>query len=99
MTNVRAGQSPLHGELLRDGRKVFRKIGEVDIEIEFDGARPEQAAVDGAILSITNPRSEIAKGCEALAALLDSKHGRQGLKLSAAPAESQSTAAGVGEAD
>src|SRR5438309_5734435 len=72
---------------------------EVDIEIEFDGARPEQAAVDGAILSITNPRSEIAKGCEALAALLDSKHGRQGLKLSAAPAESQSTAGGVGEAD
>src|SRR5437868_13993852 len=72
---------------------------EVDIEIEFDGARPEQAAVDGAILSITNPRSEIAKGCEALAALLDSKHGRQGLKLSAASAESQSTAGGVGEAD
>src|SRR5437762_700556 len=71
---------------------------EVDIEIEFDGARPEQAAVDGAILSITNPRSEIAKGCEALAALLDSKHGRQGLKLSAASAESQSTAGGVGEA-
>src|SRR5438477_6993841 len=72
---------------------------EVDIEIEFDGARPEQAAVDGAILSITHPRSEIAKGCEALAALLDSKHGRQGLKLSAASAESQSTAGGVGEAD
>src|SRR3989440_10801163 len=72
---------------------------EVDIEIQFDGARPEQAAVDGAILSITNPRSEIAKGCEALAVLLDSKHGRQGLKLSAAPAESQSTAGGVGEAD
>src|SRR5437899_2766887 len=68
---------------------------EVDIEIEFDGARPEQAAVDGAILGLTNPRSEIAKGCEALAALLDSKHGRQGVKLSAAPAESQSTAGGA----
>src|SRR5438094_3288501 len=60
---------------------------EVDIEIEFDGARPEQAAVDGAILSITNPRSEIAKGCEALSVLLDSKPGRQGLQLRAASAE------------
>jgi len=48
----------------------------IDIEVQFDGARPDQAAVDGVILSLTNPRSEVAKGAEALAALLDSKHGR-----------------------
>ena len=49
---------------------------DVDLEIEFDGTRPEQAAVDGAILSITNPKSAIAQGAEALAALLDGKHAR-----------------------
>ena len=47
---------------------------EIDIEVAFDGNRPEQAAVDGHILSLTNPRSEVARGSEALAALLDSKH-------------------------
>src|SRR3989440_2104973 len=48
----------------------------VDVEIAFDGNRPEQAAVDGAILSITNPKSAIAQGAEALAALLEGKHAR-----------------------
>ena len=54
---------------------------EVDIEVAFDGPRPEQAAVDGQILSLSNPKSELAKGSEALAALLDRKHnpgGRRG---------------------
>ena len=49
---------------------------QVDVEVAFDGNRPEQAAVDGAILSVTNPRSEVAKGAETLAAILDAKHGR-----------------------
>jgi Flp pilus assembly CpaE family ATPase len=49
---------------------------EVDVEIAFDANRPEQAAVDGAILSLTNPRSELTRGVEALAALLDARHGR-----------------------
>jgi MinD-like ATPase involved in chromosome partitioning or flagellar assembly/CRP-like cAMP-binding protein len=49
---------------------------EVDLEIEFDGIRPEQAAVEGVILSLTNPKSEMARGAEALAALLDAKHAR-----------------------
>jgi MinD-like ATPase involved in chromosome partitioning or flagellar assembly len=48
----------------------------VDLEIEFDGPRPDQAAVDGVVLSLSNPKSEIARGAEALAALLDFKHGR-----------------------
>jgi len=72
---------------------------EVDIEIAFDGSRPEQAAVDGAILSLTNPRSEMAKGCEAIAALLDSKHGRPRHKPAEAHVESDGVPAGVGEAD
>jgi Flp pilus assembly CpaE family ATPase len=49
---------------------------EVDVEIAFDAGRPEQAAVDGQILSLTNPRSEMTRGSEALAALLESQHGR-----------------------
>jgi len=47
---------------------------DIDVEIAFDGTRPEQAAVDGVILSVTNPRSEITKGSEALAMLLDARH-------------------------
>jgi Flp pilus assembly CpaE family ATPase len=49
---------------------------QVDIEVGFDYSRPDQAAVSGEILSLTNPRSEIAKGAEALAELLDLRHGR-----------------------
>jgi len=50
----------------------------VDLEVGFDGTRPEQAALEGVILALTNPRSELAKGAEALALLIDSKHGRGG---------------------
>ena len=32
--------------------------------------------MDGEILSLTNPKSEMARGTEALAALLDSRHAR-----------------------
>lgn len=56
----------------------------VDVEVAFDSTRPEQAAVEGVILSLTNPKSEVAKGAEALAALLDAKHGGGG--ASPAPA-------------
>ena len=47
---------------------------QVDVEIAFDAHRPEQAAVDGEILSLTNPKSELARGSEAIAALLESRH-------------------------
>jgi len=67
----------------------------IDIEVQFDGARPDQAAVDGVILSLTNPRSEVAKGAEALAALLDSKHGR-GRPKSVRPPEGELEPAGAG---
>lgn len=62
----------------------------VDVEFEYDGSKPEQAAVDGVILSLTNPKSEMARGAEALAALLDAKHGRRRNRAQAtshAPAE------------
>ena len=49
---------------------------EVDIEIAFDENRPEMAAVAGQILALTNPRSEITRGAEALAARLESVHRR-----------------------
>jgi len=49
---------------------------EVDVEVAFDGARPEQAAVDGVILSVTDARSEVTRGCLRLAGLLEAKHGQ-----------------------
>src|SRR5438874_5610789 len=60
---------------------------DVDIEIAFDGTRPEHAAVDGTILSLTNPKSEVGQGAEALAALLDGKHAR--LRVAADSGSSQ----------
>jgi pilus assembly protein CpaE len=52
---------------------------QIDIEVAFDGTRPEEAAVEGMILSLTNPRSELTKGADGLAALLDATHGRSPL--------------------
>ncbi|TMC84221.1 MAG: cyclic nucleotide-binding domain-containing protein [Chloroflexi bacterium] len=49
---------------------------EVDVEVAFDGARPEQAAVDGVILSVADARSEVTRGCLRLAGLLEAKHGQ-----------------------
>jgi len=46
----------------------------IDLEVGFDAGRPEQAAVDAQILSLTNSRSELTKGAEALAALLEARH-------------------------
>ena len=34
----------------------------VDVEVRYDGLRPDHAAANGDILSLTNPRSEIANG-------------------------------------
>jgi len=51
---------------------------DVDIEVAFDGTRPEQAAVDGVILSATDSRSEVTRGCLRLAGLLEATHGQVG---------------------
>jgi Flp pilus assembly CpaE family ATPase len=49
-----------------------RTLGKpVNVEILFDGARPDEAAVQGNILSLTDPRSEVTKGVESLANLLE----------------------------
>ena len=52
-------------------RKLQRKV---DVEVGFDAMKPEQAAVDGTILSVTDPKSEVTKGVNALAALVDAIH-------------------------
>jgi pilus assembly protein CpaE len=53
-------------------RMLKRKV---DVEVSFDGAKPEQAALSGEILSLTDPRSEITRGAQALADILEEKHG------------------------
>ncbi|HET7421846.1 MAG TPA: cyclic nucleotide-binding domain-containing protein [Candidatus Dormibacteraeota bacterium] len=58
---------------------------EIDVEIAFDGNRPEQAAVDGQILSLTNPKSEMTRGSEMLAGLLEATHGRRAPAATAEP--------------
>jgi pilus assembly protein CpaE len=65
---------------------VERLLGrEVDIEVGYDGTRPDKAAVDGAILSLTDPRSAITRATDTLAAALEAKHGA-GAKAAAATA-------------
>ncbi|HEV2475387.1 MAG TPA: cyclic nucleotide-binding domain-containing protein [Candidatus Dormibacteraeota bacterium] len=54
-------------------RAIKRKV---NLEVAFDGGRAEQAAVEGVILTLTNTRTEVARGAEDLAALLESIHGR-----------------------
>ena len=40
---------------------------ELAIEIGFDGTKPDEAAVKGEILVLTDPKSEISRGVEQLA--------------------------------
>src|SRR5713101_2872581 len=47
----------------------------IDVEVAFDGAKPDEAALTGTILSLTDHRSEITRGARALAEILDAKHG------------------------
>jgi pilus assembly protein CpaE len=49
----------------------------VDVEVLFDGPRPDEAAVAGQILALTNPRSEITKGVDTLAGMLEARTGRR----------------------
>jgi MinD-like ATPase involved in chromosome partitioning or flagellar assembly len=59
----------------------------VDVEVAFDGAKPDEAALTGTILSLTDPRSEITRGAHALANILERKHGngtRRPLQIDAA---------------
>jgi Flp pilus assembly CpaE family ATPase len=67
----------------------------VDVEVGFDGVRPEEAALKGEILSLTNPRSEITKGTEALAGILEKHHGRDA--QSARPKVGATAGSGTGD--
>ena len=49
----------------------------VDVEVAFDGSKPDEAAVAGQILTLTNPRSEITRGVDMLASMLESRTGRR----------------------
>ncbi|HXN77979.1 MAG TPA: cyclic nucleotide-binding domain-containing protein [Candidatus Dormibacteraeota bacterium] len=64
----------------------------VDVEVSFDGAKPDQAALTGKILSLTDPKSEITRGAQALADILEEKHGTG--KQRHAQAEHSATGAG-----
>jgi pilus assembly protein CpaE len=68
---------------------VERMLGRaVDVEVMCDGSRADEAAVRGAILSLTDPKSEISKGAEALADRIELRHPPQlGYATEAAPAD------------
>ncbi|TME57340.1 MAG: hypothetical protein E6I58_05980 [Chloroflexi bacterium] len=48
----------------------------VNVEVAFDGSKPDEAALTGTILSLTDTRSEITRGVQALADILEEKHGK-----------------------
>ena len=49
--------------------RLFKR--KVDVVVGYDGERPDSAALKGEILSITSPASEIARGSETLADLVE----------------------------
>ena len=57
------------------------------MEIEFDGTKPDEAAVRGEILVLTDPKSALARGAEQLAQLISGstsnevKAAKRGFKL------------------
>ncbi|HVC75275.1 MAG TPA: cyclic nucleotide-binding domain-containing protein [Candidatus Micrarchaeaceae archaeon] len=60
---------------------------ELAVEIDFDGTKPDEAAVKGEILVLTDPKSAISRGAEQLAQLIsgqtavESKGAKRGFKL------------------
>src|SRR5713101_7758880 len=53
----------------------------IDVEVAFDGAKPDEAALTGTILSLTDHRSEITRGARTLADILEGKHGNSRRRL------------------
>jgi MinD-like ATPase involved in chromosome partitioning or flagellar assembly len=43
---------------------------ELAVEIDFDGTKPDEAAVKGEILVLTDPKSALARGSEQLAQII-----------------------------
>jgi pilus assembly protein CpaE len=61
---------------------------ELAVEIDFDGTKPDEAAVRGEILVLTDPKSAISRGAEQLAQLIagssaaaETKSAKRGFKL------------------
>jgi len=60
---------------------------ELAVEIDFDGTKPDEAAVRGEILVLTDPKSAISRGAEQLAQLIAgasasaTKTAKKGFKL------------------
>jgi MinD-like ATPase involved in chromosome partitioning or flagellar assembly len=60
---------------------------ELAVEIDFDGTKPDEAAVKGEILVLTDPKSAISRGAEQLAQLIagasavEKKETKRGFKL------------------
>ena len=61
---------------------------ELSVEIDFDGTKPDEAAVKGEILVLTDPKSAIARGVEQLAQMIagttsagEAKEKKGGFKL------------------
>jgi MinD-like ATPase involved in chromosome partitioning or flagellar assembly len=43
---------------------------ELAVEIDFDGTKPDEAAVKGEILVLTDPKSALSRGAEQLAQII-----------------------------
>ncbi len=61
---------------------------ELAVEIDFDGTKPDEAAVKGEILVLTDPKSALARGAEQLSALIagassaaEDKKAKRGFKI------------------
>jgi CRP-like cAMP-binding protein len=54
---------------------------EIDVEMEYDGSRPDEAALKGDILVLTEPRSSISHGAETLATLIAGAPARRKRRL------------------
>lgn len=67
----------------------------VDVVVAYDGVKPDQAALTGAILSMTDPRSEITRGSQAIADILQEKHGNLGQRSHPTEAISPATVPAV----
>src|SRR5487761_4422 len=76
--------------ILALNNKVPRSVvskQELAVEIDFDGTKPDEAAVKGEILVLTDPKSAISRGAEQLAQLIsgqtaaESKGAKRGFKL------------------
>jgi len=53
---------------------------ELAVEIDFDGTKPDEAAVKGEILVLTDPKSAISRGAEQLAQLIAGSTAAEGKK-------------------